>query len=328
LWVAVTGPRPTTTIIVCTRNRATALERALTSIVRDLSEVPREIIVVDNGSTDNSREIVDTIATVTSHSVKYVYEPKPGHSNAKNAGVRHAAGDLLLFTDDDVVVHSGWADALSAPFASDDRVVAAGGRVVPVLASEPDAWLRGPHLNQSALIDYGPDPRDLGTGYDLPFGANMALRRSALSRLEAPFHRRLGHNGRVAMGWDEWHVLIVLASKGRIPYVPDAVVEHHVDPARFTWERVRRGHFHAGFGLARHQRLLGESVPGMPRRVVRATRAFRRAARLKRRNARLSAPTAGQAWEEFDAFVWAGRELDFLLNRVPWASAFVADRLV
>src|SRR6266571_194474 len=91
-------------VIIATRNRAALLAETLDALSRQ--RWPRdgfEIVVADNGSTDHTRALVESVAGRTSvPAVQYLYVVEPGKSHAVNAALRFARGDLLAFTDDDV----------------------------------------------------------------------------------------------------------------------------------------------------------------------------------------------------------------------------------
>mgnify|MGYP001600154500 CR=1 FL=1 len=85
-------------VVIATRNRAALLDGALTSLRAQIGAPPLQIVVVDNGSTDATR------ATAERHGATYVYEAQPNRARARNAGLAVAAGELVLFIDDDVIL--------------------------------------------------------------------------------------------------------------------------------------------------------------------------------------------------------------------------------
>jgi GT2 family glycosyltransferase len=92
-------------VIIATKNRAHRLDAALTSLALQGTGPPAEIIVVDNGSTDATRDVA------ARHAVLYEHEPVPNRARARNRGVAAATGSHLLFVDDDVVVPAGFLAA-------------------------------------------------------------------------------------------------------------------------------------------------------------------------------------------------------------------------
>jgi glycosyltransferase involved in cell wall biosynthesis len=90
-----------TSLIICTRDRCLQLVACLQSVRQLPFERPWELIIVDNGSTDETAGTVQEFIRTATVRVVYVFEPKPGLGNARNAGVRTACGKILAFTDDD-----------------------------------------------------------------------------------------------------------------------------------------------------------------------------------------------------------------------------------
>jgi len=113
-------------VIIVTLNRADSLKEALTSLVRQVRQ-PDEVIVADNGSTDNTREI--TLSFKDRLNIKYVYEGKRGIPYARNAGVKKATKDIVAFIDDDCIAHKNWLEHLEIPFIKDPHIGVVGGEV-------------------------------------------------------------------------------------------------------------------------------------------------------------------------------------------------------
>jgi len=89
-------------VVIATKNRAERLDAALRSLTLQGNAPPTEIIVVDNGSTDDTRGVVER------HAARYLYEPIANRSRARNRGIAAATGSHLLFVDDDVIVPAGF----------------------------------------------------------------------------------------------------------------------------------------------------------------------------------------------------------------------------
>src|SRR4051812_29433765 len=111
-------------VVIATRNRADRLRQALDSLER--MSVPNtlswELIVVDNGSTDGTRQVVNDCEARTIVPLRYVIEPRDGKSVALNAGVRAATGDVIAFTDDDCVMSPEWLTAIAIEFENNPSV--------------------------------------------------------------------------------------------------------------------------------------------------------------------------------------------------------------
>jgi glycosyltransferase involved in cell wall biosynthesis len=114
------------TLIIVTRNNARLLRSTLASL-RRLTVKPDELILVDNASTDDTASICR--AYRDDFPVKYVYEPKIGIPYVRNAGVAHAAHEIVVFNDDDYEVSATWLEELLLPFRYDPTVGCVGGKV-------------------------------------------------------------------------------------------------------------------------------------------------------------------------------------------------------
>ncbi len=274
----------TWTVLVCTRDRAQLLAETLASL-RGLDDpgVPYEIVVVDNGSHDATRGVVEAAAAASPVPLRYVYEPRGGLSAARNAGVRAAAGAAIAFTDDDVLVEPGWLAAFARALA-DRPVDFLGGRVLPRWGAPRPPWLpagrtRGEIWGALALFDYGDEARPLAK----PLGANMAFRRAALEAAGG-FREDLGRDAASLKGQEVPELLQRLAAAGGRGgwYVPDAVVHHWVPPERLTKRYFRRWFYWKGVSRAAvgdRVHVGGEWVPaervrrvaGLPRGLYKDT---------------------------------------------------------
>jgi len=85
---------------------------------------------VDNNSTDQTREVVEGFQRRHPNRFRYVFEPRQGLSQARNAGIREARGDVLAFMDDDVAVDATWLQSLTACLHDGTRA-GVGGRILP-----------------------------------------------------------------------------------------------------------------------------------------------------------------------------------------------------
>jgi len=314
----------TASIIVVTRNNADLLREALESILADTSRVPRELIVVDNGSTDRTADIVAHAAVMASLPVTHLAEPRVGLSRGRNAGVAAAHGEVLLFTDDDVLVEDGWADALVAPFA-DPSVAVVGGRTLPVWPAPPPHWLEGPQRGRLELLDLGDEDRFLDDPAESPVGANVAIRASVLSELEGPFDVSLGNTGNRRFGREEAVVIRRLRESHRVAYAAGAVVQHRIRPERMTLHWLRGTYFDMGAGFLRADLLTATAdLPSWPRRVVRALRICLTVRRM-RDGSPDSERTAATTTEELQGYFWAGRHVEMVLGRFPRLAGKVRD---
>ncbi|MDQ6746778.1 MAG: glycosyltransferase family 2 protein [Candidatus Dormibacteraeota bacterium] len=308
---------PEATIIIATRNRAALLRDALASIRADQSSVPREVIVVDNGSTDATPAVLAEASRVQARMpLRCLTERRPGKAQALNAAVLASRGDCLLFTDDDVLVGNGWADGLCGALSA-GTVGAAGGRVQPIWSTPPPSWLTADLAASLGIRDLGDDRRAVGP-LDI-IGANMGLRRAALQELGEPFSSSLGPRGRVKTDFEEAHLLQLVSARWQLVYEPTARVKHRIQPERLSPKWIRRMFYQRGFGRSLHDQMMGIHEPQRPDLSdrARALLFLRRAWGYRRRHARTGGWDAARAALEVDAFFWAGYHLDMALQAFP-----------
>ena len=229
---------PPVSIIVPTRNRARLLQGCVERLLAQENAPPYEVIVVDNGSTDATPELLERLSAA-SERLRVVREERPGISHARNAGVARAQGELVFFTDDDVLVPNRWV-ATGVRLFRDESCDALGGPVLPVLeggAALP-AWfgerlypclaLRPPIGGQCWLT-----PDDW-----MPYGASMAFRREVIEHAGG-FDPALGRRGDF-LGIGEESVLFkrVLDDGGRVLFSDEFAVGHRIGP-----DRLRKAYF-------------------------------------------------------------------------------------
>lgn len=173
------------TVILCTYNRAQILAGALERVaVSSLPEAIRwEVLVVDNNSNDNTREVVEEFCQLHPGRFRYLLEPHPGKSYALNSGVRDARGKILAFIDDDVMVTPTWLQNLTSELHN-NKWAGTGGRTLPAEEVRLPTWLalRGPYALGgvlAAMFDHGDEPCQLDCA---PYGANMAFRKQMFDK--------------------------------------------------------------------------------------------------------------------------------------------------
>lgn len=157
----------TFSVVIATRNRADLLPRAVRSVLEQ-SMADLEVIVSDDGSTDDTRAVVDAI---DDDRLRYVSRDSAGPSAARNLGAAHAVGDYIAFLDDDDEASPSWLEAFLAPLASKTCAAVSCGAEKLL----PDG---------SRTIEL---PRDLGPAFGNRTGlflcGTFALRRSAFDEL-------------------------------------------------------------------------------------------------------------------------------------------------
>jgi glucosyl-dolichyl phosphate glucuronosyltransferase len=223
------------TVILCTFNRCASLQKALDSAAAQVlpESVQWSVLVVDNNSSDQTREIAEDYCFRYPGRFRYIFEPQQGKSHALNRGIREADGDVVAFMDDDVTAEPTWLQNLTAPLQHSSWA-GVGGRIVPPLDFSPPPWLAldGPHELGGilALFDKGREGAEL---IEAPFGTNMAFRKQTFEKYGL-FRPDLGPcPGSEIRGEDTEFGRRVLKGGERLWYEPSAIVHHAVPENRF-----------------------------------------------------------------------------------------------
>jgi glycosyltransferase involved in cell wall biosynthesis len=224
------------TVILCTYNRCESLSLALASVA--LSVIPEsvkwEVLVVDNNSNDQTRDVVRDFSNRYESRFRYLHEARQGKSYALNTGIREARGDVLAFMDDDVTVGPSWLRTLTAPLEGKDWA-GVGGRILPAEDFVPPRWLaiKGPYstVGMLALFDLGDSSCDL---HEAPFGTNMAFRKSMFVK-HGGFRTDMGPcPGSEMRNEDTEFGRRLLAAGESLLYEPSAIVYHGIPKRRLT----------------------------------------------------------------------------------------------
>jgi glycosyltransferase involved in cell wall biosynthesis len=263
-------------VVICTHNRASSLRVTLETL-RRMSVPPElkwELLLVDNNSGDGLREEVKEFVGGTALNLRYIWEPRTGKSYALNRGISEARGEIIAFTDDDVLVSPDWLQELMHTFNRLD-CLGVGGRCIPAWGdvTRPD-WLVtvGPYgLCPGTILefDFGDEEKELAIA---PWGLNMAFKRCTFEKY-GMFRTDLGPSGsgRI-LGEDTEFGRRLLRGGDKIVYASKATVHHPVHPQRITKDYFLRFYLGMGRAYLREDGWPAEAVLyfGIPRYMFRA----------------------------------------------------------
>ena len=202
-------------VAVCTRNRASKLERCLRSMMTMNRDVEWQLVVVDNGSCDNTKAVVERAAKWLP--VTYVWEGKRGLSRARNRAIAASRYPLIAFTDDDCLPAQGWLMAAIRSFASDPALAVLCGRVEP--AGEGDSSIGTRVHCHSERVSTA------GRILELMSGCNMSFRREVFDAVGL-FDVALGAGSLGGSAEDIDLMYRALRQEFKLVYSPDVVVYH------------------------------------------------------------------------------------------------------
>jgi len=256
------------TVIIVTYNRCQSLARTLESVAASSlpASIEWEVLVVDNNSTDQTRQVAEEFDARYAGRFRYLREPNPGKSFGLNAGILASRGDILAFVDDDVTVESTWLRNLTVPLQRGEWA-GAGGRILLERNFAPPRWLAldGP-WNMGGMLagfDLGDKPHELRQA---PYGTNMAFHKSMFEKYGL-FRTDLGPSPNREIprpNEDTEFGRRLMAAGERLHYEPSAVVH---DPV--PQDRIKKGYFLAwwfDYGRAvTREKGRGAPVWGIPR---------------------------------------------------------------
>lgn len=199
-------------IVIATKDRQQYLERALASLETQAGAPSFEVIVVDNGSSDDTKGVTERQAARNVFPVTYVFEAEPNRGKARNRGIAEAAGYLVLFCDDDVQLPSGFLAAHEAAHSTSNLVV------------------NGPILN---VASYEDRPKPAAPNYSRAFlcTCNVSVPKHALDAVGG-FDESFD-----LYGWEDTELGVRLREHGmRWKFAWDAYLWHIKPPAENTLE--------------------------------------------------------------------------------------------
>jgi|WetSurMetagenome_2_1015567.scaffolds.fasta_scaffold317821_1 glucosyl-dolichyl phosphate glucuronosyltransferase len=257
-------------VLICTFNRSGSLSKTLDSVGSQLMppSVAWEVVVIDNNSSDQTKQVVESYCLRNPALFRYVFEARQGLSRARNAGVRVARGQIVVFTDDDVIAEPTWLERLTTPLLSDGWS-GGGGRVVPPPDLKLPDWLTvgGDMDLVGALLPIFDLGDHAGEMKRPPYGANMTFHKSMFEK-HGFFRVDLGHCGSKLLSGEDIDFGRRLMSAGeRLHYEPSAIVHHPVPEERLTKKYFRTWWF--DYGRTRIiERGVRPPVFGVPRRFL------------------------------------------------------------
>jgi glycosyltransferase involved in cell wall biosynthesis len=129
-------------IIIPTFNRCEIIGNTIEScFTQNYPKDKYEIIIADNNSSDNTKKVVTELQSRSPVPLKYIFEPRQGAHHARNTAAKESAGELLYYTDDDMIADENLLTNMTKVFDFDYNVGVVGGRVLPKWEFDPPDWL-------------------------------------------------------------------------------------------------------------------------------------------------------------------------------------------
>jgi glycosyltransferase involved in cell wall biosynthesis len=259
---------PNISVIVPTFNRGASLQRLLASL--DSLELPdsvdAEAIIVDNGSTDNTREIlIQEKRKQNRFRFAVLKEETRGKSSAVNCGIRSAQGEILILVDDDVVLHPKWLVKHIECYRTTD-FDAVQGRILPGV--DPEGRPADPSRLREyniPIVDHGDEVKEI-RGL---LATNISFKREVFEKIGF-YDPRLGV-GASGFGEDTEYSIRIRKAGFKIGYAPHAVVYHELDPRRYGREYNRMVEYRKGLSrnIYRQDPILFRVIPDLMANCLR-----------------------------------------------------------
>jgi len=242
-------------VIICTYDRAETLKGILDSLLaQDLKE-SYEIIVVDNNSQDNTKELVGSFGPKFDGKLRYLFQPQQGKTFALNLGIKEARGEIIVFIDDDCLVEKNHLSLIYQAFQENGTEIGIiGGKILPLWGNvAKPAWiidLKSGWWNTTffkgpiGIFDYGDKPFIIdhvkGTHRNVTFfGANTSIRKKLLDQY--------GYfNNEKTVGEDTEMCLRLFKAGVKGAYAPQIIVQHKVEAEKITPEYFYHWYFLRG----------------------------------------------------------------------------------
>ena len=257
-------------VIIPTYNRQDLLPFTLNSLFA--AEIPEGmevgITVVDNNSTDGTRQLVESLQKKFGDRLQYCFEPQQGRSFALNKGIMSTSGDLVGMVDDDEEVDKNWFKTIFETFST-RSLDFIGGPYIPNWTITPPDWLPAEYGGVVGWVDGGDKEVPYDSNYPgILMGGNAVFRRSILLEI-GQYTTWLGRTDKgLLTGEDEELYGRLLAHGAKGVYLPNLAIYHRVLPERMTKKYFRRWCFWRGVSLGlldRKRRLPCAYLFGIPR---------------------------------------------------------------
>lgn len=239
-------------VVICTYNRRDYLIRCLQELLKSsLSSEAYEILIIDNNSSDDTMEVVDSFKQRVSN-ISYVQEPQQGLSYARNRAIKEAQGTYLLYLDDDALINEKGLEELNYFLEQNPGVAVVGGRCVIEYESEKPSWLTKKSEDWIGSFDFGDEALDVNfenlkaRKVRYPIGACFCVEKEFLSSLGG-FDPKLGRIKNKLLAGEESLVNLQAQKRlRRIVYLPQIWVRHLIQPERLSKKSLYAMTFYCG----------------------------------------------------------------------------------
>jgi glycosyltransferase involved in cell wall biosynthesis len=252
-------------LIIPTHNRARLLDECLKSVLRASrpTKLNVTVVVVDNNSKDNTREVVAPYLRKSDIRFRYLFVGQPGKSAALNTALEQTDEELVGLIDDDEQLDAEWFQVAWREFSSDSAIEYIGGPCHPNWEISPPDWLPSAWPGVIGIV-LRPERAVFSPQFNgMLMGGNTIVRRTTLQKV-LPYPLELGRiGGKIRGGMDEimYHRLLKIGALGMV--VPDLIIYHWIPASRLTRRYYRKWAVGRGIGVGFQLRERGFPEPGL-----------------------------------------------------------------
>jgi glycosyltransferase involved in cell wall biosynthesis len=232
----------TLSIIICSYNRASYISDALTSLYVQSSGLDNfEVIIVDNNSTDNTKEVYAQWRNTNANGqFSFISETKQGASFARNTGAAIAKGEWVCFMDDDAVATTDYVKNIIKHIQDQPFIVGFGGRIIPKYIPAEPKWMSYYVSSLVGNFDYAPTACAFENG-KYPLESNMIVKKSVYDQIGGFNVNLPGVVGTLRIGGEGKELFYKIIALGHtIYYDPSICVHHVVEVKKLTSEYMYR----------------------------------------------------------------------------------------
>lgn len=242
-------------IIIPTFNRAEQLKKTLQSLLDlNLSKLDYEVLVIDNGSTDDTKFICSTFENSQQEfNFRYIFDAEPGLLTGRHRGAAESLGEILTFIDDDIIVSDTWLKTIIEVMDSHIDVELLTGPCLPMYQSYPPNWINDfweinetkKYLFPLSLLDFGSEPQNIDPNF--VWGLNFTIRKSCFLELGGFNPDSMPPDLLHFVGDGETGLTAKAFEKNkRAFYHPGVMVYHVVPQSRLTIDYFKKRYFFQG----------------------------------------------------------------------------------
>lgn len=252
-------------LLIPTYNRAHLLRRCIESVLRATRPdgLHVTITVIDNNSSDNTKEVVDSFAGQGPILIRYLLVLRQGKSAALNQAISQTTAELVGMIDDDEEIDPAWLQVIDREFSASLALDYIGGPCAPNWEHVPPIWFPARY---GGVVGIAHRPERVSFSREFKgmlMGGNAVIRRNTLQKV-LPYPEHLGKIGpKIRSGEDEvvYHRLLDIGAKGIV--VPDLIIRHWIPAHRLTRQYFRRWTVGRGISVGSQLRDRGFGEPGL-----------------------------------------------------------------